>query len=143
MPPKKIESVPVSTLSDLPPSYLLEKSQWSDFKKAITTCGLIWNLPDWMSTIVYQGIDYVEMKKKEPSLDDIFPSPTMTVGENEVKVGETSSKLLKLFGLPKTFGTKYSTIKFCNLSKLEFELDSKLPARQKLWSWIFYSSRLL
>ena len=28
------------------------------------------------------------------------------------------------------------SIKFCNLNKLEFEPDSKLPSRQKLWSWI-------
>jgi hypothetical protein len=89
-----------------------------------------------MSTIVYQGVDYLEIKQGENNLDNIFPSPTFKIGEEDVKVIDTSSKLLKLFGIPKNFGTRHSTHKYCNLSKLEFEPDSKLPARQKLWTWL-------
>ena len=72
MPPKKVEAVP-SVLTDISPCYLIEKSDWGSFKKAIITCGLIWNIPDWMSTIVYQGVDYIELKKGEATLDAIFP----------------------------------------------------------------------
>ena len=40
-----------SSLIDLPPVYLTEKSHWQDFKKAINECGLAWSLPDWMTTV--------------------------------------------------------------------------------------------
>lgn len=65
MPPKKPDAVTTApVLSDISPFYLTEKSEWGLFKKAITSCGLIWNIPDWMSTIVYQGDDYLEIKKR-------------------------------------------------------------------------------
>ena len=136
MPPKKVEPViPVVPLSDIPCHYLTEKSQWADFKKSIITCGLTWNIPDWMSTIVYQGADYKILKESDSKLDTYFPAPVVTVGDNDIAVNETSKKLLKLLGIPRTLGSAYSTHRFCNLNKLEFEPDSKLPARQKLWTW--------
>ena len=141
MPPKKvIEPVLSSVLSappliELPYYFLTEKYHWTDFKKAIDTCGCTWNIPDWMSTIVYQGIDYLELKKSEDTLDDMFPAPVRSYGDVEVKVGETSKKLLKILGISKQTGTKHTSMKYCNLNRLEFEPDSKLPARQKLWSW--------
>ena len=141
MPPKKVyEPVVPSVMSappliELPYYFLTEKYQWPEFKKAIDTCGFTWNIPDWMSTIIYQGVDYLELKKAEDTLDEMFPQPMRAYGDVEVKVGETSKKLLKILGINKQSGTKHTSMKYCNLSKLEFEPDFKLPARQKLWSW--------
>lgn len=65
MPPKKSDALSITpTLPDVVPCYLMDKGDWGLFKKSIITCGLIWNLPEWRSTIVYQGVDYIEMKKK-------------------------------------------------------------------------------
>ena len=33
-----------SLLIDIPYQYLVEKSQWSDFKRSLNMCGLTWNL---------------------------------------------------------------------------------------------------
>ena len=51
--------------------------------------------------------------------------------------GDKSRQLIKLLGFPKNLGEYINpSMKFCNLNKLEFEPDSKLPARQKMWAWM-------
>ena len=43
-------------------------------------------------------------------------------------------------GFPKSMGDYIQpSLKFCNFNTLEFEKDTKLPARQKLWAWILES----
>ena len=126
-------------LPDLPYQYLLERSQWSDFKRALNNCGLTWAIPDWMSTILYKGKDYKDLKEKGEDMDAIFKLPVITLAENkQIEAGgDKSRKLISLLGFPKSMGEYIQpSMKFCNLNKLEFEPDSKLPARQKLWSWM-------
>jgi transposase InsO family protein len=127
-----------ATLVELPYFYLLERGHWSDFRRALNNCGLTWNLPDWMCTIVYKGADYKELRKLDGELDEIFKLPTVSIGEEKLEVGGSKSKsLIKLLGFPRSMSDYIQvSTKYCNLSKLEFEPDSKLPARQKLWSWI-------
>ena len=54
LPPKQ-EHVSSSILIDIPCFYLYDRSGWPDFKRALNECGLSWNLPDWMTTIVHYG----------------------------------------------------------------------------------------
>ena len=151
MPPKKGPDIAMAAIAagatsrentplvDLPYQYLVEKSQWTDFKRALNVCGLTWNLGDWMSTILHKGKDYNLLEDKGENLDEIFKLPVVSFGENKhAEVGgDKSRKLMKLLGFPKNMG-EYITpsIRFCNLNKLEFEPESKLPARQKMWSWM-------
>jgi hypothetical protein len=126
-----------STLIDLPHFYLLERSQWADFKRNLNNCGLTWNLPDWMYTIVYKGEQYKKVEQKN-NLSEIFKLPTMLVGEQKVEVGGgKSQELIRCLGLPKSIGEYIqSSTRYANLNKLDFEPEVKLPARQKLWSWL-------
>ncbi len=134
-PPTKYESPP-AILVELPHSYLLERSHWSEFRRALNNCGLTWNIPDWMCTILYKGADYGQLLAKDPELDEIFVPPVVEVDAKQF--GQKKSKsLIKLLGFPSSVGEYIQvSTKYCNLSKLLFEPDSKLPARQKLWSWI-------
>ena len=43
--------------------------------------------------------------------------------------------------LPKNLGDLRLNTEFCSLSTVEFEDDRRLPARQRLWSWIVRSVR--
>ena len=47
-----------TNLIDLPFVFLSDRLNWGDFKKAIHECGLIWGLPEWMTTITYKGIEW-------------------------------------------------------------------------------------
>jgi len=44
-------------LVEIPCVYLYDHGGWPDFKKVLTECGLIWNLSEWMTTIVYKGTE--------------------------------------------------------------------------------------
>ena len=58
-PPKTYtESIPASTLIDIPCSYLYDRNGWADFKRNLNECGLTWNLPNWMTTIVRGGTEW-------------------------------------------------------------------------------------
>ena len=127
-------------LVELPFSYLLERGAWSEFRRALNTCGLSWNIPDWMCTIIYGGPDYSKLLEKDKELGIIFKQKTVTLGEGE-EVKEVSADksraLIKLLGFSNSMCEYIQmSTKYCNLSKLEFEPDSKLPARQKMWSWM-------
>jgi hypothetical protein len=132
--------VPSSSLVELPYFYLLDRSNWTDFKRSLNNCGLTWSLPDWMSTIVYKGEDYKKLEAKS-DISQIFKLPTINVGEVKVEVGSGKSReLINLLGFPKSIGEYIQpSTRYCNLTKLDFEPESKLPARQKLWTWILKS----
>lgn len=141
MPPAKKGSAagdPSSAhLADIPLVYLLERSQWTDFKRALNNCGLTWNLPDWMMTIVYKGDDWAEIvKTKKKELEAVFEPPTKELGDVKLDVGKASTTFMNILGYPKSLGEyiQPSPI-FCNLKKLEYEPEGKLPARQKFWTW--------
>lgn len=108
MPPKVSKEVVPAILPDVPYQYLSDRSQWSDLKRSLNICGLTWNFPDWMCTVVYMGPDYKEMRDSSPNakkeLDEIFAPPTHKVGEVDVKVSETSKKYTKLLGLTPALG---------------------------------------
>ena len=127
-----------SLMVDVPHFFLTERSHWAEFKRHLNMCGLSWNLPGWMLTIVYQGEDYKNLKKKSKDIDNYFRLSTIEVGENKVEVGgSVSADLIAMLGFPKSMDQYVQTsTKYCNLNKLDFEPDSKLPARQKMWSWI-------
>jgi hypothetical protein len=88
-----------------------------------------------MSTIVYKGDDEKKILAKS-NIDEIFKLPTMLVGENKVEIGGgKSQELIKLLGFPKSIGEYIQpSTRYCNLSKLDFEPENKLPARQKMWT---------
>ena len=65
-PPRlQMESVP---LVDIPCVFLNDRLCWPDFKRALTECGLIWNLSDWMTTIVYRGVEWKLIRDKGTDL---------------------------------------------------------------------------
>ena len=129
-----------SNLIEIPHHFLLEKSQWTGFKKAVENAGLTWNLPDWLYTITYKGADYKAIKGKGEEIDEVFPSPIVLVDDEKKKVvvTDTSKKWLNIIGMPKMSNSRMTTQKFCNLTTLTFEADAKLPARQRLWAWMVH-----
>ena len=129
-------SAPATQLPELPYFFLSDKSQWGDFKRSLNNCGLSWSLSDWMTTILFGGADYLFVSTKMAEIDAIFQVPDI-IGNGEAKdkqfaVMETSQKLLAALGISKSENIQPSQ-RFCNLSKLQFEPDSKLPSRQKMW----------
>ena len=81
-----------TSLQDLPFQFLTDKYQWGEFKRAIENCGLTWNIPDWLYTITYKGVDYKELKKTDATIDDVFPEPAISVLEKKMEVADTSKK---------------------------------------------------
>jgi hypothetical protein len=45
-------------LPDVDPVYLMDRGSWADFKRTLNECSLMWGLPDWMTTIMYHGVDW-------------------------------------------------------------------------------------
>jgi len=142
MPPavKKTGGDPYSavSLADIPLVYLLDRSQWTDFKRALNNCGLTWNLPDWMMTIVYKGDDWGEFAgAQKVQLEEVFRPPVRAVEDKKFDVNDVSKTFMTILGYPKSLGEYIQpSQRFCNLRTLEYEPDSKLPARQKFWTWI-------
>ena len=80
---------------DIPCVYLQDRSVWSDFKRALNECGLIWNLSEWNL-----------IKDKGTDLDTYFPRGEKTVA-GDGNISKTSSLGAKLVGLldrPKNLG---------------------------------------
>ena len=126
-----------STLADIPHVYLMDRTTWSDFKRACNNCGLIWNIPDWMHTVVHHGEDYKKVQEAGEDLDVYFPHAVVQVEGKTIDVQETSKRFTKLLGFPETMNEYIRPgAKYCNLNTLTFEAANKLPARQKFWTWM-------
>jgi len=122
---------------DVPFCYLLDKSNWTDFKRALNNCGYTWNLADWMHTVVHQGKQYQEIVSKRPEFTDFFQVPAFPQVEGKVLGPDAKQVFIDLLGFPKNMGEYIKpSLRFCNIERMEFEPEQKLPARQKLWSWI-------
>ena len=132
-------------LPDMACVYLYDRAGWPDFKKALSECGLVWNLPEWMTTIIYRGAEWKNIVKKHGTdLDTFFPAVEKTAaGDGNVsKTSSLGEKLVALLDLPKNIGDYIKpSVQFCCLNTVEFEDERKLPARQKLWSWFVRSLR--
>ena len=140
-PPKPIShhvgTVMERALVDVPFCYLLDKSNWTDFKRALNNCGYTWNLADWMHTVVHQGKQYQEIVAKRPEFTDFFQVPAIPQVEGKVLGPDAKQVFIDLLGFPKNMGEYIKpSLRFCNIERMEFEPEQKLPARQKLWSWI-------
>jgi hypothetical protein len=131
-----------SQLADVDPLYLVDRLGWPDFKRRLNECGLTWNLPHWMTTIVYKGTEWNEQVKNGIPLGNYFVDDKIVIGEGEVGTSELGAKLIAGLGLPKNMGDYIQpSLRFCVLDTVQFESDRKLPARQKMWSWILKSLR--
>lgn len=131
-------------LPDIPCSYLYDRSGWADFKKAIQECGLTWNIPHWMTTIIYKGESWRNIEEQGADLEAAFPMPEKKTAGDGVHAGssELGSKLTKFLKLPMNMGEVFKpTTQFCCLDTIEFEDERRLPARQKLWTWMVKSLR--
>ena len=129
----QMNSVP---LVDIPFVYLNDRASWPDFKRAVTECGLIWNLSEWMTTIVYKGTEWKLIHENGTDLSTYFPVVEKT-GAGDGKISKTSAlgtKLVALLQRPTTMGDLKPSALFCCLNTVEFEDDRRLPARQKLWN---------
>src|SRR5512140_3245781 len=76
--PKGSSSLPTVVeriLQDVPYCYLVDKSNWTDFKRTLNNCGYTWNLPDWMHTVVYQGKQYTKIASEKPDIKEFFQEP--------------------------------------------------------------------
>ena len=136
----QMNSVP---LVDIPCVYLNDRASWPDFKRAVTECGLIWNLSEWMTTIVYKGTEWKLIHENGTDLSTYFPVVEKT-GAGDGKISKTSAlgtKLVALLQRPTTMGDLKPSALFCCLNTVEFEDDRRLPARQKLWNWLVRSLR--
>ena len=145
MPPRPAYKTPTvnvenKSLEDIPYHYFNKRSQWSDFRRPLNNCGLVWGLPDWSATILYGGSDWEELNKKHKRLKDIFAPPDLRIRAEKVDVSLLSLELLTTLGLAKPIeGDIQTPKKYCNLSTCKYEDDKKLPARQKMWSWFVIS----
>jgi len=131
-------------LIDIPCVYLLDRHCWSDFKRALNECGLIWGLPDWMTTIVYRGIEWQTLiDDHDTDLAQYFPQVNKTGAGDGVlaKSSNLGQKLVGLLGRPKSLADAIPSTQFCNLTTVEYESERRLPSRQKLWSWLVRSLR--
>ena len=139
----RVEIAP-QPLTDIPCYYLNDRHGWPEFKRALNECGLVWNLADWMTTIVYKGHEWQQIAKGGVDLEEYFPSIEKTAAGDghHSKTSSLGSKLVGLLNLPKNMGDYVKpNVQFCCLNTVEFEDDRKLPARQKLWNWIVRSLR--
>ena len=135
----QMNSVP---LVDIPCVYLNDRASWPDFKRAVTECGLIWNLSEWMTTIVYKGTEWKFIHENGTDLSTYFPVVEKT-GAGDGKISKTSAlgtKLVALLQRPTTMGDLKPSALFCCLNTVEFEDDRRLPARQKLWNWLVFAA---
>ena len=139
-----LQSNEQSNLIDLPFVFLTDRLYWGDFKKAIHECGLIWGLPEWMTTITYKGIEWHSLiSEHKVDLNTYFPEVQKTqAGDGfSSKSSALGHKLASLLGRPKSLADSISSVQFCCLTTVEYESDRKLPSRQKLWSWMVRSLR--
>ena len=113
-------------------------TSWPEFKRTLNECGLTWNLSEWMTTIVQQGIEWQQVVANGTPLHDFFPQvEKKTAGDGSYsKTSTLGQKLVATLKLPKNLGDLRPTTQFCCLSTVEFEDDRRLPARQRMWSWM-------
>lgn len=133
-----------NNLVDIPCVYLNDRSVWPDFKRAIHECGLIWGLPDWMTTITYKGIEWQNLQVEHATDLSVYFPPVDKAQAGDGLVSKSSAlgiKLAGLLGRPKSLADTISNVQFCCLTTVEYETERKLPARQKLWSWMVRSLR--
>ena len=106
-PPKpRQESVPSSILIDIPCCFLYDRSCWPEFKRSLNECGLCWNLPDWMTTIVHHGTEWKSIVDRGTDLNPFFPvQEKKQAGDgSNAKASPLGVKLTELLGLPKNMG---------------------------------------
>ena len=88
-------------LADVPYCYLLDKSNWAEFKRALNNCGYTWNLPDWIHTLVFQGKQYQEILEKKPEFKDFFQVPLLPQLEGKELAPDANQVFIDLLGFPK------------------------------------------
>ena len=135
----------LAPLVDIPCVYLHDRTAWPEFKRTLNECGLTWNLSDWMTTIVHHGYEWKQVVAGGTPLEDYFPQvEKKTAGDGDGAYSKTSAlgaKLVATLKLPKNLGDLRPSTQFGCLSSVEFEDDRRLPARQRMWSWIVCSLR--
>ena len=133
----------MAPLVDIPCVYLLDRSSWPEFQRALNECGLTWNLSEWMTTIVHHGVEWKQVVASGTPLQDYFPQvEKKSAGDGSYsKTSLLGQKLVATLKLPKNLGDLRPSTLFCCLSTVEFEVDQRLPARQKMWSWMVRSLR--
>ena len=141
--PPRVPHPDTYLLTDIPCVFLHERGCWSEFKKSLNECALTWGLPDWMTTIVYKGVEWRDCATKGTDLSIYFPVIQKTgAGDGLIsKQSVLGAKLTALLERPKNLGSFKPSQIFCCLATVEYEEDRKLPARQKLWTWITKSLR--
>ena len=76
----------------------------------------------------------MEIEEVKPEIAHYFPPIHIHIEGKEAPPG-TNQIFMDLLGFPKTMGEYLQPgMRFCNLNKMEYEPDGKLPARQKLWA---------
>ena len=133
----------VAPLVDIRCVYLLDRSSWPEFQRALNKCGLTWNLSEWMTTIVHHGVEWQQVVANGTPLQDYFSQvKKRSAGDGSYsKTSLLGQKLVATLKLPKNLGDLRPSTLFCCLSTVEFKDDRRLPARQKMWSWMVRSLR--
>ena len=94
--------------------------------------------------LVYQGAEWQKILAQGTNLHDHFPAVEKKAAGDGLfsKTSALGAKLVGLLGLPTGMGDAIRpTLQFCCLLRVEYEPDSRLPARQKMWAWIVKSLR--
>jgi len=93
----------VNHLVEIPCVYLNDRNGWADFKRGLNECGLVWNFSDWMTTIVWRGVEYETIVAAGTDLDTYFPVvEKKNAGDGaESRTSALGGKLVALLGLPK------------------------------------------
>lgn len=89
-------------LTYIPVVYLLDRSNWVDFKRALNECAT-WNFPAWMTTIVYKGKEWNEMAVKGTDLTQYFSAANKKAAGDGVSsnISGLADKLVGLLDLPR------------------------------------------
>jgi hypothetical protein len=122
-PPKFMYPEGTQLLPDIPCVFLNDRSTWIEFKKGLNECALTWNLPDWMTTIVYKGTEWDTIQSQHGTdLATYFPAVEKT-GAGDGLSSKTSTLGLKLVALldrPKNLADLRPNVQYCCLSTVEF-----------------------
>ena len=114
-----------------------------EFKKILNECGGAWNIPHWMTTILSGGDEWKLMLLDGHDMESIFPTLVKrSAGDGiETTASTLASRLVASLGLPQNLGDSIRhDVQYCCLS-VEYEDDRRLPARQKMWTWLTKSLR--
>jgi hypothetical protein len=120
---------------------LVEKAGWEEFRRRIKDVTLAWNYREWLNTCLLGGPMWKRVEQAGGVLESSEDEKVKVENEEEEKKRQSRLKtILQQSGVKsKDLDFFQAAIQFVNLGKMQLELDSRMPKRQKLWTWMVKS----